>query len=150
MPQRTARRRILCIEDDRECARLIAEELVDRGFEVRIAYNGVEGVAAIETGWPDLILCDICMPGISGFDVLKRSMAQAPRRGKTPFIFVTALTELDTEIKARRLGADGYIAKPINFDMLATVAAAPFPVRRGAMAAPLGILGTSERHLPVA
>ena len=57
-----ARKRILCIEDDRETAALIAEELVERGFDTRIAHNGQDGLLAILKDKPDLVLCDISMP----------------------------------------------------------------------------------------
>ena len=53
------RRKILCIEDDRETGGLIAEELAERGFEVSFAYSGQEGLLAIMRATPDLILCDI-------------------------------------------------------------------------------------------
>jgi CheY-like chemotaxis protein len=62
-----ARKKVLCVEDDRETAALIAEELVERGFEVRIAHNGQEGLLAILKDQPDLVLCDISMPIMCGF-----------------------------------------------------------------------------------
>jgi CheY-like chemotaxis protein len=66
------RKKILCIEDDRDTAALIAEELVERGFEVSIAHNGQEGLLAILKEKPDLVLCDIGVPIMSGFEVLER------------------------------------------------------------------------------
>src|ERR1700747_1888980 len=56
------RKKILCIEDDRETAALVAEELVDRGFAVTVAHDGREGLAAILKIMPDLVLSDISMP----------------------------------------------------------------------------------------
>jgi DNA-binding response OmpR family regulator len=119
-----ARKRILCIEDDRETAALIAEELVDRGFEVTVAHDGREGLAAILKTMPDLVLSDISMPVMSGFEVLERLTALSPRFGKMPFVFLTALTDRDNELKGRLLGADDYVTKPIDFDVLATIIAA--------------------------
>jgi DNA-binding response OmpR family regulator len=116
-----ARKRILCIEDDRETAALIAEELVDRGYEVGIAHNGREGLAAILKTMPDLVLCDISMPMMSGFELLERLIALAPRFSKMPFVFLTALTDRDNELKGRQLGADDYVTKPIDFEVLATI-----------------------------
>jgi DNA-binding NarL/FixJ family response regulator len=113
-----AREKILCIEDDRETAALIAEELIDRGFEVRPAYSGHEGLLAIMQVTPDLVLCDISMPGMTGFDVLERLKQIAPALGRIPFVFLTALSNRESEITARRLGADDYITKPIDFDRL--------------------------------
>jgi DNA-binding response OmpR family regulator len=112
------RKKILCIEDDRETARLIAEELVDRGFEVIVAYDGQEGFTAILRTMPDLVLSDISMPALSGFEVLEKLTALAPRFGNVPFLFLTALTDRANELKGRQLGADDYVTKPIDFDVL--------------------------------
>jgi DNA-binding response OmpR family regulator len=114
-------RKILCIEDDRETAALIAEDLVDRGYEVTVAHDGREGLTAILQTMPDLVLSDISMPVMSGFELLERLIALAPRFSNMPFIFLTALTDRDNELKGRHLGADDYVTKPIDFDMLATI-----------------------------
>jgi DNA-binding NarL/FixJ family response regulator len=112
------KKKILCIEDDRETAALIAEELDERGYEVVLAYNGGEGFAAIFKTMPDLILCDINMRVMSGFEVLEHLTRIAPRFGNMPFVFVTALTDRNNELKGRQLGADDYVTKPIDFDVL--------------------------------
>lgn len=111
-------RKILCIEDDRETAALIAEELIDRGFEVSLAYSGQEGLMAIMRVTPDLVLCDINMPNMTGFEVLERLNEIAPQLGHIPFVFVTAFADRDNELKGRQLGADDYVSKPIDFDRL--------------------------------
>jgi DNA-binding NarL/FixJ family response regulator len=116
-----SRKKVLCIEDDRETAALIAEELVERGFEVSIAHDGREGLAAILKNMPDLVLSDISMPVMSGFEVLERLTSLEPRFSKMPFVFLTALTDRDNELKGRQLGADDYVTKPIDFDVLATI-----------------------------
>jgi DNA-binding response OmpR family regulator len=116
-----APKRILCIEDDRETAALIAEELVDRGYEVTLAHDGREGLSAILKTMPDLVLSDISMPAMSGFELLDRLVALAPRFSKMPFLFLTALTDRHSELKGRQLGADDYVTKPIDFDMLAAI-----------------------------
>jgi DNA-binding response OmpR family regulator len=113
--------KILCIEDDRETAALIAEELLDRGYEVTVAQDGREGLAAILRTMPDLVLSDISMPAMSGFELLESLIALAPRFSKMPFVFLTALTDRDNELKGRQLGADDYVTKPIDFDMLAAI-----------------------------
>ena len=113
--------KILCIEDDRETAALIAEELLDRGYEVVLAHDGREGLAAILRTMPDLVLSDISMPAMSGFELLESLVALAPRFSKMPFVFLTALTDRDNELKGRQLGADDYVTKPIDFDMLAAI-----------------------------
>jgi len=101
-----ARKKILCIEDDRETAGLIAEELIDLGFEVSTVYSGQEGLLAIMKATPD------------GFEVLQRLNEFAPRLGRIPFVFLTALANRENELKGRRLGADDYITKPIDFERL--------------------------------
>src|SRR5271154_477201 len=118
MPE--AQKKILCIEDDHETAALIAEELVDRGYDVTLAFDGREGFAAILKTMPDLVLSDISMPVMSGFELLERLTALAPRFGHMPFVFLTALTNRDDELKGRQLGADDYVTKPIDFEVLGT------------------------------
>jgi DNA-binding response OmpR family regulator len=116
-----ARKKILCIEDDRETAALIAEELVERGYDVHVAHDGREGFTAILKTMPDLVLSDISMPVMSGFELLERLTALAPRFHNMPFVFLTALTDRDNELKGRQLGADDYVTKPIDFDVLETI-----------------------------
>jgi DNA-binding NarL/FixJ family response regulator len=120
-PKAVARKKILCIEDDREAAALIIEELADQGFEPIGAYDGHEGFVAILKERPDLVLCDINMPIMSGFEVLERLIEITPRFGRIPFVFLTAMTDRDSELRGRRLGADDYVTKPIDFEMLHTI-----------------------------
>jgi DNA-binding response OmpR family regulator len=115
------RRRILCIEDNRDTASLICEELVDRGFDVEAAYNGREGLAAILRHPPDLVLSDIDMPGMSGFELLERITSMAPRFESMPFVFLTAFGDHDSELKGWHLGADDYLTKPVDYDVLAAL-----------------------------
>jgi DNA-binding NarL/FixJ family response regulator len=117
-------KKILCIEDDHETAALIAEELVERGFEVSLAPNGQEGFATILKLYPDLVLCDINMPVMSGFEVLERLSALSPHFESIPFVFLTALSDRNNELKGRKLGADDYVTKPIDFDLLNEIIAA--------------------------
>jgi DNA-binding NarL/FixJ family response regulator len=115
------RKKILCIEDDRETAALLLEELTDRGYAVYVAHDGRDGFEAILKNMPDLVLSDISMPVMSGFELLERLVGLAPRFSKMPFLFLTALGDRDNELKARRLGADDYVVKPIDFDLLDTI-----------------------------
>jgi DNA-binding response OmpR family regulator len=114
-------KRILCIEDDSETAALIAEELSDRGYEVALAYNGRDGLQAIFRAAPDLVLADVSMPVMSGFDLLERLTGLEPRFARMPFVFLTALADHDNELKGWQLGADDYVTKPVDFDVLAAV-----------------------------
>jgi DNA-binding response OmpR family regulator len=116
--------RVLIVEDDRDTASLICEELVERGFEVRTAYDGREGLAAIMRDPPDLVLSDISLPGMSGFELLERITALEPRFDGMPFIFLTAFGDHHSELKGWQLGADDYLTKPVDYDVLAARLAA--------------------------
>jgi DNA-binding NarL/FixJ family response regulator len=116
-----AKKKILCIDDDHAITALLTDDLAARGFDVIAAHDGQEGFVAILKLMPDLVLCDINVPIISGFELLERLNALAPRLGHIPFVFLTALTDRDNELHARRLGADDYVTKPIDFDMLEMV-----------------------------
>ena len=118
------RKRILCVEDDPDTASLICEELVDRGFAVEIARDGRQGLAAILRDPPDLVLCDVGMPGMTGFDLLQRITAMEPRFVRMPFVFLTALADHDSELKGWQLGADDYLTKPVDYDVLAALISA--------------------------
>ena len=112
------KKKLVCIEDDRTTARIIAEELQDRGFDAICAYDGQEGLAVILREKPDLVLSDISMPVMSGFELIERLTGMSTRLARLPFIFLTALADRDNEFKGRQLGADDYVVKPIDFDML--------------------------------
>ncbi len=114
-------KRILCVEDDPDTAALIAEDLQERGYSVTIALSGQAGLAAILKSNPDLVLCDVTMPGMTGFELLERVTALPSKVGAVPFVFLTALVDRDTELRGRRLGADDYVTKPIDFEMLSTI-----------------------------
>ncbi len=114
-------KQILCIEDDAETAALIAEDLEERGYTVNIAADGYAGLSAILKTRPDLVLCDINMPGMTGFEVMERLIALAPQFEAMPFIFLTARTDRESELKGRRLGADDYVTKPVDFEILAAI-----------------------------
>jgi DNA-binding NarL/FixJ family response regulator len=114
-------KRILCIEDDAETAELIAEDLQERGYIVSIANDGHSGLSAILKSDPDLVLCDINMPGMGGFELMEQLVALAPSHEAVPFVFLTARTDRDSELKGRRLGADDYVTKPVDFEILASL-----------------------------
>jgi len=112
---------ILCVEDDAETAALIAEDLRERGYTVTIAVDGHSGLGAILQTGPDLVLCDINMPGMTGFDVMQSLSTLSPKFEAVPFIFLTARTDRESELNGRRLGADDYVTKPIDFEILAAI-----------------------------
>jgi DNA-binding NarL/FixJ family response regulator len=109
---------ILCIENDREVARLVAEELIRRGFEVLITHDGQEGFITILKAMPDLVLCDLGVSGMSGFEVLARLNELSPKQVRVPFVFLAARLNRDLKLRARRLGANDFVVKPIDFEIL--------------------------------
>lgn len=127
--------RLLCIEDDPDTRALLVEELEEAGYDVRAAIDGAEGLTEALSFRPDLILCDVMLPRLSGFDLLEKYGALVPN--VPPFIFLTALTDRDNVLRGRRLGADDYVTKPIDFDILIEIVkrrlsrAAPAPVAAG-------------------
>ena len=109
--------RILVI-DDEPVARVQLESLLaEEGYYVTAVASGSEGIAAALRSPPDLVLCDLLMPGVDGFGVLARLRAE-PATANTPFIFVTASADGDDSHLGYRLGADEYITKPYAGDEL--------------------------------
>jgi DNA-binding NarL/FixJ family response regulator len=116
-----SRKKVLCIEDDRESAAQIATSLADRGFEISVAHDGQDGLLAILKDKPDLVLCEVGVLKMSGFELLKRLDDIAPRLGRIPFIFLTASSDRKNELKGRQLDADDHITKPIDYDRLTLI-----------------------------
>jgi DNA-binding NarL/FixJ family response regulator len=116
-----ANKTILYIDDDRETATLVTEEMNYRGFEVIVAADGPAGLLEIMRATPAFILCDLILPTMTGFEVLARLNELAPRLGRIPIAFVAASADRDSELRGRLLGADDYITKPIDFERLAYI-----------------------------
>lgn len=111
---------ILIIEDESHLRRDISELLAYSGFGTLEAANGADGLELAESGQPDLILCDITMPGMDGLQVLQRMRAN-PRTAAIPFVFLTARAEGELRDILARAGADDYLAKPFTLDQLHAV-----------------------------
>lgn len=121
---------ILCVEDEDDLRIDIAEELAAAGYDVLQAANGTEALALLERYRPDLVLCDITMPGLGGYDVLK-AMREQGDLADVPFIFLTALAERNDVLVGKQAGADDYLVKPIDYEiLLATVSARLSQVER--------------------
>jgi len=97
------------------------EALSDLGYTVERAADGEQGLAAILASRPDLVLCDVRMPRMSGFELLERLVKAGPGFADIPFIFLTALGDRVSELTGRRLGADDYLTKPADFELLSLV-----------------------------
>jgi DNA-binding NarL/FixJ family response regulator len=115
---------ILCVEDEADLRRDIVDELGEAGYAVVQARNGEEALQLLDAIRPDLILCDISMPGLNGFDVLRTAQAKGTDYSAIPFVFLSALADPREVVAGKRLGADDYLVKPIDYDLLlATVEA---------------------------
>ncbi len=116
--------KILCIDDEAALREDIVEELRDAGYDTVEAGDGRAGLEAIVAQKPDLVLCDITMPVMDGHSLLKELRDKHPDQADLPFIFLSALADRDHVIVGKRLGADDYLTKPIDFELLlATVEA---------------------------
>ena len=109
---------VLCIEDDVDLRADIAEELVEAGYQVLEASDGREGLAMILAHRPDLVVSDISMPGLNGYALLRTLRDEHPQLAEMPFVFLSALADREHQIEGFNLGADDYLTKPIDFDML--------------------------------
>ncbi|MCL2564638.1 MAG: response regulator transcription factor [Defluviitaleaceae bacterium] len=112
---------ILIVEDDQDINNLIAKNLKLVGHTYRQTFDGMEAVKMITENIFDLVLLDIMLPGIDGFEVLKKTSAE-------PIIFITAKDGLEHKLNGLSLGADDYIVKP--FEMLELLARIDVVLRR--------------------
>jgi DNA-binding NarL/FixJ family response regulator len=113
--------RILCVEDDSETSFLLSEALTELGYSVELAPDGESGLAVILNRCPDLVICDVRMPRMTGFELLENVVAAGPHFSDLAFVFLTALADRDSELIGRRLGADHYLTKPVDLEMLGIV-----------------------------
>lgn len=112
---------ILIIDDEPVNLELLAEILSNQNYEVRMTVNGRLGIAAIEAEPPDLILLDVMLPDMSGYEICKL-LKQNPRFAPIPIIFLSALDNLSNKMQAFEAGASDYIVKPFyNSEVLARV-----------------------------
>ena len=102
-------RNILVVEDDRNISDLIRMYLEKEGFDVRIAYDGGKAVEEYDRQAPDMVLLDIMLPGLDGYDLLASLKPQG-----VPVIFLTAKSAVKDRVLGLRLGADDYITKPFG------------------------------------
>ncbi len=102
--------KVLVIEDDESLASMLAEYLGSKGFRVRSAKDGEEGLRALEEDPSDLVILDVMLPGPDGFEILRRLR----RQNDVPVLMLTARGEDTDRIVGLELGADDYLAKPFN------------------------------------
>ncbi len=108
----------ILLVDDESASRAALETLLRReGFEVHDASGGAAALAECASFRPDLVLLDVLMPGMSGFEVCKRIKA-APETRLTPVVLITGLSATEDRIKGINVGADDFLSKPIDFNEL--------------------------------
>jgi two-component system, cell cycle response regulator DivK len=106
-------KRILVIEDTEDNRQIVRDLLVSVGYEIIEATNGAEGVAMAQAQHPDLILMDIQLPQMDGYEATRRIRA-IPELARVPIIAVTSYALSGDEAKTRAAGCDGYVAKPFS------------------------------------
>lgn len=111
--------RILIVEDDRRIAQSVSAGLTRKGFAVEVAYDGNLGARLAQAGGFDLVLLDINLPGLNGFDVCR----DLRERGSTvPILMLTAMGEVEDKVEGLDRGADDYLVKPFDFrELLARI-----------------------------
>ena len=104
---------ILLVDDNEQNLELLAAFMEELGGTVRTAPDGIEALKAVEAAKPDIMLVDIMMPRMSGYQLCKRIKAGAATK-HIPVVMVTALNEVSDVEHAAECGADGFLSKPVN------------------------------------
>ena len=107
--------RILVVDDEPNIVDVITMALRYQGFETESAGNGIDAIKAVHTFKPHLMLLDIMLPDIEGFEVAERLGAT---RGRTPIIFLTARDSTEDKVRGLTIGGDDYITKPFSLEEL--------------------------------
>jgi DNA-binding response OmpR family regulator len=107
--------RILVVEDEKKMADLLRRGLTEEGHAVTAAYEGHSGLGMAEAGDFDLIVLDVMLPGIDGFDIARRLRA---KRNPTPILMLTARDSTADLVQGLDFGADDYLTKPFSFAVL--------------------------------
>lgn len=105
--------RILVVDDDLASRELLAELLLGRTYDVVTACDGIEAVEQFERAHPDLVLLDVMMPRLNGFETCER-LKSMPEGRLTPVVLVTALSAGEDRIRGLEVGADGFLTKPVD------------------------------------
>lgn len=111
------KKHILVAEDNEDMAELYCFQLESLGYDVTVARNGVDAVEMVPLLLPDLIVMDIHMPKMDGFEAV-RQIRENPATQNIPILAATAKAMLDDQEKCLAAGCDGYIAKPFNHSQL--------------------------------
>lgn len=105
--------RVLIADDNEQNRELLDAYLADESYEILMAHDGQETMDVVEAQQPDLILLDIMMPRMSGYEVCE-ALKSDPEKRKIPVLMVTALNEMGDIEKAIKAGCDDFLTKPVN------------------------------------
>lgn len=141
MPEEFDRRRILVVDDEERMVRFIRMNLEHDGFQVSEAFNGKQAIQKLRDVTPDLILLDVMMPDLDGFEVLETIREIS----NVPVIMLTAKGEEDDRVRGLELGADDYITKPFSPRELVSRVKAVLRRTEGVSGSMHGLIEVDER-----
>lgn len=107
--------RILVVEDESQMAELLRESLVEDGHSVTLAHEGHGALSIAQAGDFDLLILDVMLPGMSGFEIARRLRA---KRNQTPILMLTARDSAEDIVQGLDIGADDYLTKPFSLNVL--------------------------------
>jgi two-component system KDP operon response regulator KdpE len=134
-------RKILVVDDEERMVRFIRLNLEHDGFQVLEAFRGAQAIDRLRTGLPDLVLLDVMMPDIDGFEVLR----MIREISTVPVIMLTAKSEEDDRVHGLELGADDYITKPFSPRELVSRVKAVLRRTEGSAGTSHGLIQVDER-----
>lgn len=111
------KRLILYVDDDGEVLQSFKIGLEDRGYRILTALSGEEGLELLKSNTPDLIMADLRMQPMNGFDFFQK-VRKNSKFTKVPFFFLTAVDDFLAQKYGQKLGVDAYITKPVDIDNL--------------------------------
>jgi CheY-like chemotaxis protein len=109
--------KVFIVDDDPKLLNYLDLKLTKGGFEVERYKDGEEVMSVIDENKPDIILCDVVMPEMDGFELLQKIRGN-PETATIPFIFISARNDMSEQLEGLRLGADDYLTKPLMIDLL--------------------------------
>ena len=134
--------KILIVEDEQKTGDYLRQGLAESGFVTELATTGIDGLHLAQTGNFDLLVLDVMLPGIDGWQILRR-LRQVGK--ETPVLFLTARDQVDDRVKGLELGADDYLVKPFAFsELLARVRSL---LRRGRASIEPAVLRAADLEL---
>ncbi len=101
------------VDDEADCQTVLAMYLESQGYQVECANSGIEALSVFENAQPDLVISDVMMPEMDGFE-LCRSLRTSRLGQLVPFIFLSGQGEMESKVKGHKLGADDYLVKPFQ------------------------------------